>query len=1076
MMDFERLKVFAHDAQVMIDRGDVEGRLRHFLSASLPAIFPDSPWWVQAHALGSEESVRFATERGNERRGFVDTVIGKTAVEYEKNLNRRPIFEEGYHQVKEYCAALANIGVPENEILGVLSDTVRWHGYSVHITGAHGELYGPDDILLTETMSVDLSSGSDEELQRFEVFTEQFFNREQSRLVNAATLSMDFGVDSRFYQEHIGTVEAAVCCAMDEKPDYANLIKNVWQNFVSYLDAPGRGNFSLNDYVNELYLVTVAKIICVNVLSRSPIISAPAQIKQILNGTYFRARNITNFVDYDYFGWLNNDPYADALVDLVADMQTNMTAYDFSYISDEDLFGKLLAELANKEHRLMLGQEFTPHWIAHEMVADIVDRLGPLTPRALDMCCGSGVFIIETIKATREKYHIIPEDYSDEKDAIVFSCATGFDIDPLAVMLAKVNWVIAMQDLFASHHGDITVPIYHADSLFVDTPIIHRRADADDESYTLRFDHNEVSFPGFLLESTKRKLFDALMSRAYRVAMMRAHDTAGETLQAVLVENLTVSAEEDSEIILNQTEHSELCNFTFQLVTELEELQRQGRNGIWYFVLCNTYRPSLTRRQFNCIVSNPPWMAMSKLGNNPYRHALQRLAEKYDINPTGASHPHMELATIFLLSAIDRYLCNGALWSCIMPGSLLGGHHHNKFRQGKYRTSDAALHADVAYIWELPASTFKNKAIIISGDKWDEDLHQNQRDNFFGRVYGENRDYVGCAYSVIRQGNRTAWTNNSENALFAEAIAGGGVEFSQGADLLPRTVLFHETSARPNGNWNLRPIEETSALWYLITDGKKWPCRNLSADNFSDVYVYDAYISKHMSPYIVAPPAKVIIPGRRNEGEWFPIPNDERALLNAGTESAFAQIEEDMKMPLDRYFIQKVNMRNKLSKQDFSDGEYLVISNAGGANPCAAYFSLDEVNRDRTLIDQTLYWHIAQSEDEALYISGVINSSSLSKAIREFQPEGGFGARHIHTLPYKMIPPFDENNPIHEEIVEKTQILVAEWHRLCESTGVGQYLDPNRGSLNSRRRIQQTAIRELLSYEAYESACKMLFE
>ena len=126
------------------------------------------------------------------------------------------------------------------------------------------------------------------------------------------------------------------------------------------------------------------------------------------------------------------------------------------------------------------------------MVRHTLDRLGPLHPHALDMCCGSGVFLIETIKATRDKYHITPDDYSSEKDAIVFSCVTGFDIDPLAVMLAKVNWVIAMQDLFSLHHGDIVVPVYHADSLFVDTPIIHRQANDDDESYTLCFDQNDA--------------------------------------------------------------------------------------------------------------------------------------------------------------------------------------------------------------------------------------------------------------------------------------------------------------------------------------------------------------------------------------------------------------------------------------------------------------------------------------------------------------------------------------------------------------------------------------------------------
>lgn len=1072
-MDIERLRTFARDAQAMIDRGDVEDRLRHYLSTCLPSIFPDSPWWVQAHALGAEEHVRFTAERGVERRGFVDTVIGKTAVEYEKNLMLRPVFEEGYHQVKEYCAALRNMNIPENEILGVLSDTVRWHGYTVRITGMPNPIYGADNVELTEVAHVDLSTGTEEEFLRFDAFVERFFNRDQSRLLSALTLSTDYGVDSRFYQEHIGSIENIVSRAMTEKPDYADLIKQVWQNFVAYLDATDYGNFSLDTYVNEFYLVTVAKVLCANILAGAPVISDPTQIKQIMSGAYFTGRSITNFVDYDYFGWLNFDPYVNEFVDFVSDMQRNMSAYDFSHISDEDLFGKLLAELANREHRLMLGQEFTPHWVAHEMVDHVISGLGQRTPQALDMCCGSGVFLIETIKTTRSKYHITPDDYSPEKDAIVFTCATGFDIDPLAVMLAKVNWVIAMQDLFRVHHGDITVPVYHADSLFVDTPIVHRQLDAQDGSYTFRFDHNEVTLPGVLFTADNKRLFDTFMAKVYRISMARAGMEQPQPLTNDLAEGFMAAIENESEAVLQPDEHTRLVSSIVQLIDELENLQRQGRNGIWYFILCNSYRPSLMRHQFNCIISNPPWMAMSKLANNPYRRALQRMAEKYDIKPTGASHPHMELATIFLLSAVDRYLGNDSLWSCIMPGSLLGGFQHNKLRLEAYRTSVAALPMDIASIWELPLTVFKNKAIVLSGAKVDQYTPRNE---YSGRVYDDHQAFTECVYRRIQQGERTAWTNNGEDTLFIEAIGGGGLSFEQGADLLPRTALFHEASVQPNGNWTLRPIKQTSDLWYLMSDNKIWPCRDLSAENVSAEFMYDAYISKHISPFFVSSPAKVIVPGKRENGRWKALPGEERALVNAGTESVFTQIEAGMMLHLSDFFVKKVNMRNKLGRQDFSLGDWLVLSNAGGSNPCAAYISLEGTDRTRIIVDQTLYWYLARSEEEALYITGLINSKALSEIIREFQPEGGFGPRHIHTLPYKMISPFNEDDPVHAEIVEKTRALANEWHALCENPDVGRNLNPNCGSLNSRRRSQQTAIRLLPCYSAYEAACRALFE
>ena len=311
-MNYNELKDFAHHAQAMISSGAVEDRLRHYLSSKLPSIFPDSPWWIQAHMEGTEAHVHFSTEHRN-REGFVDAVVGKTAIEYEKNLTQQAIFDEGYHQVKEYCAALHNIGIPAEEILGVLSDTVRWYGYSVTIVGdvEDGHLYGPDNIELTQTIAVDLSRETDEEFRRFEVFVSQFLDREQSRLLNASTLVTDFGMDSSFFSQNISVFRDTIIRAMSEKPDYAALIQQVWQNFIAYLGVSDYGRFSVETYINEFYLVTVAKIICVNVMAGEPVISDANEIKKILNGEYFTRQNIFNLVDYDYFGWLNNSPYVE---------------------------------------------------------------------------------------------------------------------------------------------------------------------------------------------------------------------------------------------------------------------------------------------------------------------------------------------------------------------------------------------------------------------------------------------------------------------------------------------------------------------------------------------------------------------------------------------------------------------------------------------------------------------------------------------------------------------------------------------------------------------------------------------
>lgn len=1065
-MNREQLRDFAVHAQALINEGAVEDRIRHYLSSRLVSIFPEYPWWVQAHMQGTEEHVHFSSARGN-RDGFVDAVVGKTAIEYEKNLTIQGIFAEGYHQVKEYSAALCNIGIPESEVLGVLSDTVRWYGYRVRIIDepVEGRLLGPDNVELEQTTFVDLSVGTDDEFARFEQFIEQFMARDESRLLNAKTLATDFGVESSFYRETIGVISETIQRAMQEKPDYTDLIKQVWQNFIAYLGASDYGSFSQETYVSEFYLVTVAKVLCANILSGRAIISSDDEIKAILDGKYFSRQNIYNFVDYDYFGWLNNTPYVESFIPCAREIQNRLKAYDFSRLGEQDIFGRLLAQLANREHRLMLGQEFTPHWIARDIVDYNIDKIGDEVPRIMDMCCGSGVFLIESIKAVREKYAISADDYNTRKDIIIFSAVMGFDIDPLAVMLAKVNWIMAMRDLFPVHTGSITVPIYHADSLFVATPIMHRMPTQGEDYYILVLNQQQIRIPAFLFSPNYRKVFDSFISKVYRLAMARA--AAPEARNgAIATEALIEAVGQESGTGLESNQKAELAETTTQLVLQLESLQRQGRNGIWYFIISNSYRPGLTEQQFNCIVSNPPWMAMSKLADNPYKNALREIARRYSIQPHGAAHPHMELATIFLVSSIDRYLKDGAHFSYIMPASLMSGLNHEPFRKEEYLSSNAGLDAKISAIWELPVETFKNKAIVLSGEK-----SQTTPEIISGRVYETTSVYEDCTYTLNRQGSRSAWTNKGRDVDVADVISGDSIGFAQGCDLFPRTALFHSFTQRPNGNWDIAPIERTGDLWYLVSESKKNLCNDLVAEDFDREFIFDAYISKHLSPFIMAEPAKALIPGRKVQGNWNPLFPSDLALLNASTVYVFQQITDAVEQDLVPFLSDTINIYGKLYKQNFSTRDYLVLSNASGSNPCASYINLRNHDRSRLVIDQTLYWYLAATEEEAIYITGLLNSSALWKAISDFQPEGGFGKRHIHTLPYKIIPEFDVENDTHMKVVETTKTLIDEWNDVCQSELYKKLLGPNSGSLPSRRRRQQAKIKELPSYEQYATAC-----
>ena len=73
------------------------------------------------------------------------------------------------------------------------------------------------------------------------------------------------------------------------------------------------------------------------------------------------------------------------IVPTVKNIQEQLLCYDFSLIPEEDIFGELLAQLSQREHRLLLGQDFTPHWVAKNMAEQVLSEIDE-TPKMLEMC------------------------------------------------------------------------------------------------------------------------------------------------------------------------------------------------------------------------------------------------------------------------------------------------------------------------------------------------------------------------------------------------------------------------------------------------------------------------------------------------------------------------------------------------------------------------------------------------------------------------------------------------------------------------------------------------------------------
>ena len=306
-------------------------------------------------------------------------------------------------------------------------------------------------------------------------------------------------------------------------------------NFVSYLRDEGVSDkFDFKTYADEYYMLTLGKLICANYIENKALSSDEIELKSILNGIFFENKGLINVVEYDYFGWLNTDPYLTELLPVARAMQQDLVAYNFKTKPDEDLFGHLMAQLANRSQRILLGQELTPSWLSYQLVKHVSENIPSSEPlKLIDMCCGSGSMIVETVKIAKERITATESQLSDERKLqLLIQSITGFDIDPLAVMLSKINWILTSIDwLQPLGAHSISIPVYHADSLFAITPV--STIDEEDEPvYSLKIAEHSIDLPEYIISPEFCRFFDTLVDTSYRVVT-----DASETQPVLLSEN-----------------------------------------------------------------------------------------------------------------------------------------------------------------------------------------------------------------------------------------------------------------------------------------------------------------------------------------------------------------------------------------------------------------------------------------------------------------------------------------------------------------------------------------------------------
>lgn len=143
-----------------------------------------------------------------------------------------------------------------------------------------------------------------------------------------------------------------------------------------------------------------------------------------------------------------------------------------------DWFGPLYQHLFPRRLRHALGEYYTPDWLA-EHVLDIVgyldndslgrrkEGLGIPRVRLLDPTCGSGVFLLAAIRRIRAAAG--PKVMPRKLGRWILDHVVGFDVNPLAVLTARANYLLAIRDLLGVEPTDVALPI-HSRDVILDAP------------------------------------------------------------------------------------------------------------------------------------------------------------------------------------------------------------------------------------------------------------------------------------------------------------------------------------------------------------------------------------------------------------------------------------------------------------------------------------------------------------------------------------------------------------------------------------------------------------------------------
>lgn len=358
-------------------------------------------------------------------------------------------------------------------------------------------------------------------------------------------------------------------------------------------------------------------------------------------GGVFSDFGITNFLEGDFFGWyldIWNDEMDQAVRRIIGELANySLVTLDVEPEQTRDLLKKLYQSLMPRKLRHALGEYYTPDWLAERVLNQLGVRGDP-DKRLLDPGCGSGTFLVLTIRRVREyaAEKMMPEAEALDK---ILANVVGFDLNPLAVISARTNYLMALGDLVQHRKGEISIPIYLADSIMTPTQGTRLETYGGVEFCTAV---GKFAVPRSLVSARAINRLATMLEECVDIG----YDTEG--FRGRLLSTFAEIKGKEEELAVAE-----------ELYGRLRELDEEGINGIWARIIKNAFAP-LFQGRFDYVAGNPPWVNWESLPDE-YRKEVAPLWAAHDLFPhkgfdaiLGGSKD--DISILMTYTAIDKYL------------------------------------------------------------------------------------------------------------------------------------------------------------------------------------------------------------------------------------------------------------------------------------------------------------------------------------------------------------------------------------------------------------------------------------